>query len=594
MTQRLLLLVSLSVILISCSWSLFHPSLFYVHDFVHAARVAEMGRGIVDGQFPVRWSANFGYGYGMPLFEFYPPLPYYFGAVLWLLHVPIAVVVKLLFFIPSVVTVIAAYKLARVWFSRPIAVVATAAITLAPYRAVNLFVRGAVAEAWGMSFFILVLLGITWVVQRRKYASLLYLIAVIGLVLSHNLTTLIVLPVLFIWVLVSIMSETLRNEHSSRSFLARWWSTARHSLLVLSLLSLMAIGLTTFYWLPALSEKQFTQLNSTILSGYFDYRIHFVSFWQFFKPFWGYGGSSWGINDDMSFFLGYGQIIGTCISVFMVLGSLWSRSRRILMISRQRLVLTVACVVSLGFALFLAIQRSSVIWEFVPVLHSLQFPWRFLSVASTMIGLLSVIWITFFASKHHWPLVFSLLLFGLLLHNVAYFQPTRYLDDDSELYYVDSGRIRAEMSKTLPDFLPIQLSAKIPPTSLAVCNGGSVCDITKIIQQKSTDTNVMMSLGDRSEVILATAAYPGWQVTVDGQPQFPSVSSDGLVSVSVDKGEHIIRWYLGSTPVRSAADVISLISLTVLLLMILFRHQQVVNQVIFASSSRRDYKPYLE
>jgi hypothetical protein len=39
----------------------------------------EMERSLQRFEFPVRWSANFGFGYGMPLFNFYAPLPYYLG-----------------------------------------------------------------------------------------------------------------------------------------------------------------------------------------------------------------------------------------------------------------------------------------------------------------------------------------------------------------------------------------------------------------------------------------------------------------------------------------------------------------------------------
>ena len=85
------------MVFLASSWALFQPELFYVHDFLHAARIAEMARGLSDLHIPVRWSQNFGYGYGMPLFQFYAPLPYFFGALLYLGGFSIIIAVKALF-----------------------------------------------------------------------------------------------------------------------------------------------------------------------------------------------------------------------------------------------------------------------------------------------------------------------------------------------------------------------------------------------------------------------------------------------------------------------------------------------------------------
>src|SRR5258706_14692287 len=69
--------------------SILGPSFFRPHDYTHAARLVEMQRSLQAGELPVRWSRNFGFGYGMPLFNFYAPLPYYFGQLPLLVASPI-------------------------------------------------------------------------------------------------------------------------------------------------------------------------------------------------------------------------------------------------------------------------------------------------------------------------------------------------------------------------------------------------------------------------------------------------------------------------------------------------------------------------
>ena len=87
--------------------------------------------------------------YGMPLFEFYAPLPYYVGSFFYLLGFSHINSVKAIILITSIFTAIGAYLLGRKLFGTTGGLLVSAAVTLAPYRAVNLFVRGAISEAMG-------------------------------------------------------------------------------------------------------------------------------------------------------------------------------------------------------------------------------------------------------------------------------------------------------------------------------------------------------------------------------------------------------------------------------------------------------------
>ncbi len=60
---------------------LLSPGYFPMHDDTQPSRIFEIAKALKDGQFPVRWVEDLGYGYGYPIFNFYAPLPYYFGAL---------------------------------------------------------------------------------------------------------------------------------------------------------------------------------------------------------------------------------------------------------------------------------------------------------------------------------------------------------------------------------------------------------------------------------------------------------------------------------------------------------------------------------
>lgn len=62
--------------------------------------------------------------------------------------------------------------------------------------------------------------------------------------------------------------------------------------------------ISAYYWLPAVFEKKFIQEGTP-----FNPLDHFPFIRQLIIPFWGYGASVWGPNDQMSFQIGIINIL---------------------------------------------------------------------------------------------------------------------------------------------------------------------------------------------------------------------------------------------------------------------------------------------
>ena len=284
-------LIALVLLFVLSSYSFFHSSFFHVHDFTHAARIAEMASTLEEGQFPVRWSANFGYGFGMPLFNFYAPLPYFIGALFFKMGFGLVTSIKLLCVFINLVTILGSYLLGKKMLGRFGGLLLASAYTLAPYRAVNLFVRGAFSEVFAMAFLPLVLFAIVaFAKEEKKKYLLLLLISILAIILSHNLTAMIFLPLAALFALLYLIYQKKLKL-----------------IYLIAVQFLLALGLSAFYMLPAFMEKDLTIINK-IFSGYFHYSHHFLYIRQFFQDNWQYGGSAWGPNDEVSFFLGKGQL----------------------------------------------------------------------------------------------------------------------------------------------------------------------------------------------------------------------------------------------------------------------------------------------
>lgn len=537
------------LLVVATSWSLVHPGFFRVHDYVHAARVGEMLLGLQDGQLPVRWSENFGYGYGMPLFEFYAPLPFYVGAALFWLNLDVVVVLKILYLISSLFTAIGAYYLGKTLFGRTGAVVTAAAYTLAPYRAVNLFVRGALSEAWAMMAMPWVLLGIVLIVQRKRNGFWILLASLAVLMLSHNLTTLMFVPISVLFALSYWLTyhwKTLRSSEV-RQHLRQLVTGAGAYIL--------SIGLAAFYLFPALTENSFTKIQQ-IFSGYFHYDNHFLYIRQFITPFWGYGGSSWGPDDSISFFFGYGQLLGLALFVLAFLASLLKKR-----LDKRTAVFYVSIAAFFALSCFMTLLRSKFLWDSLPLLSTIQFPWRWLSVASLMIALLGGAGVALVQLKRARLLLAAVLTAVLFIANTQYFRPENYMDSPHDLYYTDPDKIQREMSQILPDYIPASMSDElVPPTEKFLVPTGTEDKVELVVDRSDQK---LFKTSFHSPVVFnpMIASYPGWVVEIDGKSIEWGRGEHGTIAFTVPEGEHLVGVYFGRTPVRAISDTITVLSI---------------------------------
>ncbi len=242
---------------------LFAQGFFPMHDDTQPARVYEMAKALTDGQFPVRWVSDLGYGYGYPLFNFYAPLPYYAGALIHLIGFDILSSTKLMFGIGMLLAAITMYFLAKKMWGTFGGITVALFYMYAPYHAVQLYVRGAVGEFWAYAFLPLVGLGILEIYDLKyKRGIVLGVLGFSGIILSHNISALMTGLFLGIW----LIFHTLVSLVKPKLFVF---------LLPLLALILLSISLTAFFWLPAVAEASLTKV-AALTSGTNDYHLHFV------------------------------------------------------------------------------------------------------------------------------------------------------------------------------------------------------------------------------------------------------------------------------------------------------------------------------
>ncbi len=520
-----------------------------MHDDLQMMRQLEMEKCFIDGQIPCRWVPDMGYGYGFPLFNFYPPLPYLVGQIFRVLQFSFVDTAKLTFALSFIVSGITMYFLAKEFFGKWGGTLSSVFYIWAPYHSVDVYVRGAMNEAWALVWFPLILwTSYRLIKERKKMAGWVIGLALswVGLFLSHNLMVMIFTPVFAVWCLMF------------------WWKDRNlRTIFQLVIAGVTALGLAAFFTLPAILEQNLIHVD-TLTQGYYEYIAHYATIGQLlFSRFWGYGASIWGPNDGMPFQVGHVHWILSLIILVIALFTLFKKKRIKL---DKEIYYVVFFTFAFGwFAAFMAHQNSTFIWQHIKPLEFVQFPWRFLTLVILGFSLMAGSIVKFLEPYRKWafiiPSIIAILLIGL---NWNYFIPLGgHMGPLTDEEKFSGAAWDLQRTAGIFDYLPetAKFNPKDPPSTLAevVKGKGAVTDM-------SAGTNWAIfnvdSTGD-STVRINLFQFPIWDMKVDGQKTesyIPETEIYGRMYLNLQNGSHSVYLKLVNTPIRSIGNVISLVS----------------------------------
>ena len=309
-----------------------------------------------EGVFPVIWSQNLAYGYGMPLFEFYAPLPYFLGAIfIWLIQFNTGN--QIVDFLQQRCDGCKCISVDKYLFkdSRA-ALLFTAVLLFAPYRAVDL-IRAAYSQLWAIAFYPVCAAGISMIIEKKKTIG--------GVCLSLSLP--------LFWSLT-----TLRHCYFCHSYCCTHWVLiATKRVLrkqVVSLLKLAGYGLLGIGHIGIL-------FNSSIdrKTLYSDWHLYFGQLLQHsptlsvYSPIYQALGD-WGVrrlwlgskNDEMSYFLGYPQLLILLVVLILTILAI-KRRGKLYKLQVLGLILTM-------LSLLLTLLKTQDVWDLVSIAQYVQFP----------------------------------------------------------------------------------------------------------------------------------------------------------------------------------------------------------------------------
>jgi hypothetical protein len=582
------------------------------------ARLVEFNAAIRAGDFFPTWSPDLYSGYGSPIFQFYAPLAYYAAEVPVLIGFNYVEALKITQLLALFASALAMYLLASSYFSGWAPCVGGVFYMLAPYRLVDMFVRHALAEHFAFIW----LPFIAWGTARFVAASsptrfcgfATGALTTAALILTHNVMALIALPICVAvgWVLAwaerarslqtrieSARPQLDRNQTRQRledqpakPNLPKPQISGSNAALQLAMsrlaragaIAALGLGLTTFFWWPAISGRSLTLAEASLTTGYYDFHRHFVQGWQFLNTGWSFGISGGRAGKQMPLQIGLPHLLAGLGALAMIVSRRQGEGEA----GRQRAVWSFVGVCIMAGGVFMCCRWSQPLWESLPLVKYVQFPWRFLGLVvfgSAMCA--TALFNRFAAGGGRFAIMASLA--GILAVLAAYFpyysQAFFFVGDarsrsivrvsGAEVHTIQSARALIPFGlSTTPtelrqmhlratggdDFLPRDVKEKPgePPTQMVQAVGGRVVEFAHLNQNRYR-SRVQMSVPGKAELLQFW--FPGWQASVDGTPVKTAPSGpQAIVSCDLPAGDHVVEFTYRGPPQRSIGIIISIVS----------------------------------
>lgn len=475
--------------------SLFRPGFFLTDDGNSMViRFSAFYEALRSGQFPVRFLSRLSYGYGYPVADFLYPLFMYLGVPIHAIGFSFVSTIKIILGLGFLSGTVFSYLWLRKLFDEKAALVGAVAYSLFPYHLFDIYKRGSVGEilAFGIVPFIL------WAIERKNIVLVSLGFAL--LITSHNSLAMLFIPIILLYQLLS-------GKKVSNILASLFWG----------------LGLSAFFWIPALYDKQFTIFDATKVSDYKDYFINSQAL----------------------------VLAGLVFFVAVIFGAfhLFKRDKKLYFFLSLSLI-----------SFFMTLPASEVIWGLLPLASLVQFPFRFLSL--TTLGVAFLLSYFVFHYKGKIKTFFIVFLLSVIFISARGFFVPETFQNYPDTFYSTNQDSTTVKNEYMPKWVRV-VPSKMASSRVENLSGKEKVNITKATASK---LSFEIFLAKPRTIQVNIIYFPGWVAYVNGKEVNINYNNPrGLIHLDLKKGKNDIMVEFKETPVRLFGDLISIVSLLVLL-----------------------------
>ena len=500
----------------------------------HVIRFYEFDKTFRDGNLYPRWAPDLNNGFGVPLFNYVYPLPNYFASFIHSFGISFIASVGINMFVATVIGALFFYLWTKRYWGEAGGAISSIFYSFAPYRFVDMYIRGSVGEVWALAFFPALLWAYDNFVETKKTKFFIFASIFLSLLIySHNILALMFFSFFLVYAIVLFFQKKETNTF----------------ILYFCLLVVLGLGLAAPFWIPAIFEKNFVRGLEV-----FDVTQHFVQLYELIIPSWGSGFSGTQGFDKMSFQIGIANIVAVfCVILQFLLKRKKHRSYN-LQIS--------FFLISFFIVIFLMLSPSIWLWKNIPLISYFQFPWRFLSLEIVIAAFLAgSLFSKYNFSKLHAKAGYALVIVVVIVLGINYARPAFYhLRSDS--HYISRSNF-IDGTNSVGNAFNTKWLSEIPKkekNKLVVFSGRGV---VAVVSEKSTSYSFKIIIEDDSQLIFNNAYFPGWKVFVN-EKEVEVKNLDGKVAFLLKNGSHIVDIRLVSTPIQLFSYACFFVSLVLL------------------------------
>src|SRR3990167_10334010 len=233
----------------------------------HISNIAQIYDAMRDGEFPARWGNGFA-RYGMPIPIFAQQVTSYLGAFVNFITRDVVLSYNVVVLIGLLLSTVLMYVFLRLHVGRIPAIAGAFLFHFAPYRIMNVYIRGALPEFFSSIFILGILISLNLLLEKKRTSSYSFLtLSIALLLLTHPFMFVVasivfVLYGLFLWI---------KNRQK-----------AKMSVIVIFSL-ILGLGIAAYFLVPLFGEIKYFYYGQS--SDHF-VRGNFLTLFQFVTEQW--------------------------------------------------------------------------------------------------------------------------------------------------------------------------------------------------------------------------------------------------------------------------------------------------------------------